>query len=224
MKRPFHFTMSLGCLCVALALAVQVPLSAAEKDGWGTLFDGKGLDHWTLKQEGGWKIEDGSLAPNPIRRDNYAWTKEKFGDFTLELEFKMSPGCNSGVFFRTDPANPVQAGFEIQVFDSHGNAEIGTHDCGALYDALAPKVNAAKPAGEWNAMRVTAQGPRVKVELNGKLVVEANLDDWKEAQKNPDGSPNKFKTALKDLPRTGHIGLQYHGHDVWFRNVRVKAK
>ncbi len=213
---------------ITAAIATMVLLNpaclpAADKGGPVALFDGKSMAQWTMKQEGGWKIEDGALSPNEIKRDNYLWTKEQYGDFALELEFKMSESCNSGVFFRTDPANPVQAGFEIQVFDSHGKAEVGVHDCGALYDARAPKVNAAKPAGEWNKMHITAKGSQVKVELNGKVVVEANLDEWSEAQKNPDGSKNKFKTALKDLPRTGHIGLQYHGHPVWFRNVRVKA-
>jgi hypothetical protein len=190
--------------------------------GWTTLFDGKNLGQWTLRQAGGWKIEDGLLAPTEIKKDNYVWTKQTYGDFELELEFKMSPKCNSGVFFRTDPANPVQGGFEIQIFDSHGKAPIDAHDCGALYDAMIPRVNAAKPAGEWNTMRLVCKGPQVTVVLNGKKVVTANLDQWTEPGKNPDGSKNKFKTALKDLPRTGHIGLQYHGHPVWFRNVRVK--
>lgn len=194
-------------------------LPAAE---WTRLFDGSNLDHWTLRQSEGWKIADGQLVPNEIRKDNYAWTKEKYGDFVLEAEFRLTKDCNSGVFFRTDPENPVQGGFEIQVFDSHGKMELGSHDCGALYDAVPPKVNAARPAGEWNTLRLTVKGPKVKVELNGQTVVEANLDDWTDAQKNPDGSKNKFKTALKDLPRTGHIGLQYHGHEVGFRNIRVQ--
>lgn len=197
-------------------------LSAADNAGWTPLFDGKSIDHWTLRQENGWKVADGLLTPNEIRKDNYIWTREKFGDFALEVEFKMSKDCNSGVFFRTNPENPVQEGFEIQIFDSAGRTEVGTHDCGALYDARPPKSNPTKPAGEWNKMRITAKGPQVKVELNGKTVVEADLDEWKVAQQNPDGSKNKFKTALKDLPRTGYIGLQYHGHEVWFRNVRVK--
>ncbi len=212
-----RFAFVAAVLCHAIAL----PLHAADRPASKPLFDGTSLDHWTLRQEGGWKVEDGLLRPKDIRKDNYIWTRNTYGDFTLDLEFKMSKDCNSGVFFRTNPDNPVQAGFEIQIFDSHGRAEVGTHDCGALYDALAPKVNAAKPAGEWNSMRITAKGPRVTVELNGKVVVEANLDDWKTAQQNPDGSKNKFKTALKDLPRSGHIGLQYHGHDVWFRSIRL---
>ena len=57
--------------------------------------------------------------------------------------------------------------------------------------------------------------------LNGKPVTELNIDDWKEPRKNPDGSKNKFKTALKDLPKTGHFGLQYHGQPVWFRNIKI---
>ena len=56
---------------------------------------------------------------------------------------------------------------------------------------------------------------------NGKTVLELNIDDWDTAQKNPDGTKNKFKKALKDLPRTGHIGFQYHGHPVWYRNAVV---
>ena len=186
------------------------------------LFDGTNLAAWHLDQENGWEIEDGLLRPNAIRRGNYIWTRNDYSDFVLKLEFKMSEKCNSGVFFRTDPTNPVQGGFEIQIFDSAAKSEIGSHDCGALYDAMVPKENAAKPAGEWNAMTIRVQGPKVTVVLNGKKVVEANLDEWTTANQTPDGSKNKFKTALKDLPRTGKIGFQYHGHPVWFRNVTVR--
>ena len=130
--------------------------------------------------------------------------------------------CNSGVFFRTDPKNPVQGGFEIQIMDTHGKAKPGKHDCGALYDALAPSANAAKPAGEWNHMKLTVNGASVKVVLNGIEVIDADLDQWTTARKNPDGSRNKFRTSLKELPRTGSVGLQYHGHPVWFRNIVLK--
>ena len=62
----------------------------------------------------------------------------------------------------------------------------------------------------------------IYVILNGEQVLNMNLDLWTEAGKNPDGTRNKFKTAYKDMARSGHIGLQYHGHPVWFRNMKVK--
>ena len=117
--------------------------------------------------------------------------------------------------------DPVQTGFEIQIFDSAGRAP-GKHSCGALYDAVAPSVEASKPAGEWNHIEITADGGRVKVALNGTDVVDADLDRWTEAGKNPDGSKNKFKKALKDFPRRGYVGLQDHNSPVWFRNIKLK--
>ena len=71
-------------------------------------------------------------------------------------------------------------------------------------------------------MVISAKGPMIKVELNGQTVVDVNIDDWKTGNQNPDGSKNKFKTALKDLPRNNHLGIQYHGHPVWYRNLSVK--
>ena len=69
---------------------------------------------------------------------------------------------------------------------------------------------------------LTCKGPKVTVSINGKQVVAADLDQWTTGNKNPDGTRNKFKTALKDLPRTGHIGFQDHGQNVWYRNVYLK--
>jgi hypothetical protein len=60
------------------------------------------------------------------------------------------------------------------------------------------------------------------VVLNGEQIIDMNLDLWKEAGKNPDGTKNKFKTAYKDMPREGHIGFQDHGQELWFRNLRIK--
>jgi hypothetical protein len=81
---------------------------------------------------------------------------------------------------------------------------------------------AAKPDGEWNLMVLSCKGSRITVVLNGHEIQNIDLDDWTTANKNPDGSKNKFKAALKDLPRTGHIGAQYHGKPVWYRKMTVK--
>ena len=190
------------------------------EDNSAAIFDGKTLNGWTGKS-GGWYVDNaGHLARN--EKSGYLWTIDTYSDFELSAEFKVSEGCNSGIFFRTDPSNPVQGGFEIQVLDSFGRDEIGTHDSGALYDALTPRINAAKPAGEWNTCVIRAEGPMVDVRLNGEQVIAANLDQWTVANQNPDGSRNKFKTPLSQLPRVGHIGLQDHGKPVWFRNIRVE--
>ena len=75
---------------------------------------------------------------------------------------------------------------------------------------------------EWNRIVIRCKGPTIQITLNGERVVNANLDRWTTPRQNPDGSKNKFRTALKDLPRTGNIGFQDHGHNVWFRNVYLK--
>ena len=194
---------------------------AADKGKAISLFNGKDLSNWTPKKAGAWEVKDGLLQPS-AKPGGYIWADGSYENFELELEFKMSKRCNSGVFFRTDPNNPVQGGFEIQILDSHGRAKVGKHDCGALYDAQSPSSNPTKPAGEWNQIKLTVNGASVKVVLNGKQVVDADLDQWTTPRKNPDGSRNKFRTALKDLPRAGSIGLQYHGQPVWFKNLKLK--
>ena len=74
---------------------------------------------------------------------------------------------------------------------------------------------------DWNSMVITARDNIISVKVNGEKVSEMDLDKWTEAQKNPDGSKNKFKTALKDFKREGHIGFQDHGANVSYRNIRI---
>jgi hypothetical protein len=180
-----------------------------------------GLKGWNVAKSGAWKIDDGVLQPSE-KPGGYIWTEKPYENFELSLEYKTSEKCNSGVFFRTDPKNPVQGGFEIQLA-SHGLYS-GKHIVGSLYDAQSPTESAGKPDGEWNKMTLTCLGPEIKVVLNGKKVLNANLNKWTTPKLNPDGTKNKFKTALKKLPRSGNIGFQYHGHPVSFRNLLIKQK
>ena len=197
----------------------SAPKPAAGSSGTDVLFDGSGKGAWMPNPK--WVVKDGALTCQPKAR--YLWTKQKYGDFELTAEFKYGPGTNSGIFIRTGNAkDPVQTGMEIQVLDSFGKAEIGKHDCGALYDALAPSTNPVKKAGQWNQITITCKGPKITVVLNGTQVIDADISKWTTANKNPDGSKNKYKKALKDYPREGHIGLQEHGKQVWYRNIRVK--
>ncbi|HEV8606433.1 MAG TPA: DUF1080 domain-containing protein [Tepidisphaeraceae bacterium] len=208
---------------ILLALLMISTTQAQEKKlEWRELFNGKDLSGWRLNPTNYWVVKDGEIAWKESAVD--LWTEEEFGDFILELEFKCSPGCNSGVFVRTaDIKDNVQSGIEVQIWDSYGKTKMEKHYCAAIYDALEPSKNAERKIGEWNAMRITAKGPAIVVELNGERVIDMDLDKWSEAGKNPDGTANKYKKPLKDFPRKGFIGLQDHHKAVWFRNVRIKT-
>ena len=210
------------CLLLSAALGhAQAPAAKPAEKGtsgeWTVLFDGKNLDGW-MNAAGGdpkWVVEDGAMTGQ--RGSGDIWTKARFGNFALEVEFKTTG--NSGVFIRTDnPKNNVQTGIEIQVENPGG---LDRHSVGALYDLVAPTKMTAK-AGEWNKYVITAQGSKITVQLNGETVSSMDVDQWTEAHKNPDGSGNKFNMPLKDWKREGHIGFQDHGAKVCYRNVRIK--
>jgi type 1 glutamine amidotransferase len=195
---------------------------AESEEDWTVLFDGTNLDAWQRADGGapgaGWKIEDGAL----VRADKAGdlWTKSRWGDFVLDLEFKTHG--NSGIFVRTDnPKDCVQTGIEVQVLDSWGKQTPDKHDCGAIYDCLAPSKTVVRE-NEWNRVAITCQGSHITVAMNGETITDMDLDQWTEPGKNPDGSKNKFKKALKDFKREGHIGLQDHGAYVAYRNIRVR--
>ena len=205
-------------LVMLMILVFGLAISSAAEKGWVTLFGGKSLDGWTgsggQKPADGWVIEDGAM----VRKDKAGdiWTKQRFADFVLELEFRTKG--NSGVFIRTDdPKDNVQTGIEIQVDNPRAP---GKHSVGAVYDLQAPAKNAATDG--WNKMVVTAHGSTLKVQLNGEQIIDMDLDKWTEPGRNPDGTKNKFKAALKNFKREGHIGLQDHGAEVAYRNVRIK--
>ena len=202
-------------LAATSSLYGQAP-AAPPVGEWTALFNGKDLSGWTdaAGGESKWTVENGTLNR---QGGGDIWTKARFGNFVLDLEYKTTG--NSGVFIRTDePKNNVQTGIEIQV-ENPGDPD--RHSVGAIYDLVAPSKNTAKP-GEWNHYIITVQGPKITVELNGETITTMDLDRWTEAGKNPDGSGNKCKKALKDWKREGHIGLQDHGAQVSYRNIRIK--
>ncbi len=190
-----------------------------DADGWARLFNGKDLTGWIAKP-GSWTVADGVLTR---KGGGEIWSEQTFGDFILDLEFKLAPKTNSGVFLRTgDIGNWLNTTIEMQLNDDIGNPRLPQHTCGAIYDCLVPSKSMAKPPGEWNHVTITCKGPQINIVMNGEQIIDMNLDDWTEPGKNPDGTPNKFKTAYKDMPRRGHIGLQDHGDPVWYRNIRIK--
>jgi len=190
---------------------------------WISLFDCETLNGWgATGSMDGWTVDDGAILCT-VQGGQYLYTEDQFDNFVLEIDYKIEPDCNSGIFLRWGDLNdPVQTGIEIQVLDTYAKEPPNCHDCGAIYDLVAPTKQTMKPAGEWNNHVITCDDSILSVELNGESIVEMDVDQWTESGKNPDGTPNKFSTPLKDFPRKGHIGLQDHGGKAWYRNVRVK--
>ena len=232
MRKAMAMGLFLGFLLGTTAFAGETKAEAAyqprlDKDGWEILFDGKDISAWDDRQ-GVWTInEQGELCPTKGGRSLF--TKLRYCDYVLELDFKMSANkkANSGVFIRVHDSNSeVNTGMEIQILD---NADYkvkwdAMNANGALYDLVHPSEDANKPIGEWNHFKITANDNLIQVELNGKEIVKADLNQWTTANQNPGGGHNKFPHAIGSLPREGFIGLQnYGGVPIWFRNVRLKA-
>jgi hypothetical protein len=216
-------------LLAPVALAGDNELTDQEKkEGWRLLFDGNSLSGWmTSSQKPSLRpVEDHCI--NPHKCGAYMMIHEQvWDDFVLALDFKISKGCNSGVFVRTFPLRPRPGkdvgfnGIEVQILDSK---TADYHDTGAIYDLVKPTRNAMKPVGEWNHMVVTCDKNLITVDLNGERVNRIDLDEWTEPNKRPDRTPHKFDIAFKDHPRKGYIGLQDHGSDCWFKNIKLKKK
>ena len=191
-----------------------------DTSGWKDLFKSDLSD--AVMNPGAWVVENGIMS---AKDRTELWTKESYGDFVLDFEFKVSKDANSGVFLRTGNTKNVLSALEIQLHDSTDGSKYGM--VGAIYDAKPPSKNMAKPTGEWNHFTITCQGSKVSLVFNGEKVIDADLNDWTEARKNPDGTPNKFATALKDFSRKGPLGFQgLHGKElapIWFRNLKIKV-
>jgi len=180
-----------------------------------------------IMESGSWAFnDDGVLAPTPSGHGDI-WTKERYGNFVLELDFKVPDKGNSGVFIRgADLKNWINTTIEIQIHATTDGARHG--QCGAVYDCLSPSKDATKKPGEWNHYIITCLDNKIYINLNGEDIIDMDLNLWTEAGRNPDppvaaGTRNKFRYAYKDMAREGHIGFQYHGNMIWFRNLKIKS-
>jgi hypothetical protein len=203
--------------CLAIPKDKHPTPSAAQ--GWKDLLDEKLTDSKGRQ----WSNDNGVIGT--FKGVGDIFSTKQYGDFILDLEFKIAPKSNSGIFFRvSDTADQVQNGIEIQIIDSWGVEKPGKHDCGAVYDCLAPAANTIRPPGEWNRLTLTAIKNKIYVVMNGRGIIDMDLDRWTTPHLNPDGPPNKFNTAYKDMARKGVMGFQNYGGDpVWYRNIRIKT-
>ena len=207
-----------GLLCASSALAT--PAAHPDTTGWKDLI-APDLSNVQMPKDS-WEMKDGVLV---AKTHDTLWTQASYGNFILDLEFKVDKESNSGVFLRAGDTKNALSALEVQVHESQDGALYGM--VGAIYNAQPPSKPMQKPAGEWNRFTVTCNDNKASLVFNAEEVWNVDLDNWKEAHKNPDGTQNKFSQALKDFARKGPIGLQgLHGKahaPVWYRNIKIKA-
>ena len=217
-----HYCLLVIVMFASVARAADnelTPLEAAA--GWKLLFNGRDLTGWKNNDDKpvAAKIEDGAI--NVHGTGGYLLVYDQpLGDFVFKCDVKMSqPECNSGVFLRTsDLADPVESGLEVQIFSGEADA---LHDFGAIYDLVAASSDATLGPDQWDTLEIRCEGPQVSVKVNGLEVVAMNCDEWTQPGRRPDGTQHKFSRAIKDFARRGYLGLQDHGHDVWFKNIKL---
>jgi Domain of Unknown Function (DUF1080) len=202
-----------------------------KKDGWILLFDGKSDQGWMTS---GWEacpevVDQGAINPSKCPKLGAGgWDmvyEQPWTNFALELDFKISPNTNSGVMVRIWPLRALPGfdveynGLEVQILDSK---TAGYYDTGAIYDLVKPTTNAMRPVGEWNHLRISCDKSLLEVWVNGTHVNRMNLDDWTQPFERPDGTEHKFNIAWKYHSHIGYIGLQKHGGNCWFKNIKLK--
>jgi Domain of Unknown Function (DUF1080) len=172
-------------------------------------------EHWTTT--GNWSLKEGvaTLTPRPgesgwSRWSAYLWSKKQYGDFEIEFDYMVQEKGNSGFYFRVgDQNDPVKQGIEVQIFDSGSwpkEKPLNDHDSGGIIPGVPPVKRAAKPAGEWNHFKITAQAGKLTVVLNGETVNEIDLT----------------KGELAKRPVKGSIGFQDHGLPLGLKNIVIR--
>lgn len=193
-----------------------------KKQGFVSLFNGTNLDQWTGNTTG-YIVKDGAVEVNPDDGGGgNLYTKDEFGNFIYRFEFQLTPGANNGIGIRAPlDGDAAYVGMEIQVLDNEAPVYKDLHVYqyhGSVYGVIPAKRGYLLPTGEWNKEEIVAKGNKIKVTLNGTVILDGDI---KQASKN-------FKETLdqKEHPglsnKTGHLGFLGHGDVVRFRNMRVK--
>lgn len=212
--------------------------SDSQQSEWESLFDGKTLKGWHVyghKQNiTTWKVADGAIYFDPSGKrldgskvSNDLVSDKSYENFHLKYDWKIAKNGNSGLIFWVQEdsikyKHTFHTGPEMQVIDNDGHADgkIEKHRAGNLYDLVAGKEGAVKPAGEWNTAEVICNRGKMEFILNGVSILTTNYGDenWKNMVAN-----SKFK-SMADFAKVfgGKFALQDHGDEVWFKNIMVK--
>lgn len=193
---------------------------------WRSLFDGATTAGWRgyrgTGAPAGWEVVNGELTR--VGPGGDIVTVDEYGDFELELEWKVAPGGNSGIMYRVTEtaANSYESGPEMQVLDDSGHADGRSRltSAGSAYGLYPAPEGVVKPAGEWNAVRLVVNGNHVEHWLNGQKVVDYELGS-------PDWEAKVKASKFAEWPgygraARGRIALQDHGDRVAYRNIRIR--
>ena len=218
------------------AAATAVLTEAQKAEGWKLLFDGKSLSGWQIfkaRKNNTWEVKEGMLHCKPLNEKakgdgderSDLMTSEEYENFEFACDWKIAPEGNSGIIYRATEEfdQPYYSGPEYQLIDDEGYKpkQKDVNLTGADYDVYAPAPKTLKPVGEWNSTKIVVNGKHVEHWLNGQKIVEYEFGS-------PDWIKRKDASKWKDakgygMATKGHIDLQDHGHEVWFRNVMIKT-
>lgn len=227
MKKLIFTLVCLGFIVLNLYyLDAQTPLTKhPDTSGWRSLFTSDLKN--AIYPEGIWHFDNGVLFPD---KDEVIWSDKMYQNFMIDLEFKNADGTNSGVIvYGSDRSDWIPNSVEIQIADDFSekwkNAD-KTWQCGAVFGHLAASKSVVKKPGEWNRMTISCMGKNIRIILNNELVTVMDMNLWKSAKVNPDGSsiPAWLSRPFSELATKGYIGLQGKHADaiVYFRNIKIK--
>lgn len=240
MKKLVLLSVYLFAVCFGSSLSAQnsnVLTEQEKKDGWVLLFDGKSFDGWRkcndTQMAANWSIDNNAMKVAKGERVGHGqggdilYGAKKFKNFELSIDWNIEKEGNSGIFYYITeyPGKPIYfAAPEVQVLDNWNASDnkLANHLAGSLYDILPALPQNARPAGQWNTIVIKVVDGKVTHTQNGVKVVEYELwtPEWYEMV-----SKSKFKDweGFKEGPaKEGYIGLQDHGYDCWFRNIKIR--
>jgi hypothetical protein len=222
-------------LILMLVVSVKSAYSQDSNSKWEILFDGNGTEKWRSKSgddfpNKGWKIENGLLFLGSKGGGDIV-TREKYGNFELVFEFKLTNEANSGIKYFVDSVVNQETGRvmingpEYQIIDDYSNEHVkndphGVSSTGSLYLLYAPENKTLNPPGEWNSGKIVSYNGKVEHWLNGVKVVsyERGSNDFAERK-----STTKFKNDIGyGIKPTGHVMLTDHNDKVYFKNIKIR--
>jgi hypothetical protein len=193
----------------------------SEENGFTKLFNGTDLDGWIGNKQS-YRVVDGAIVVHPNKGEGGGnlYTTKQYENFILRFEFKLTPGANNGLGIHAPlEGDAAYEGMEIQILDHTAEKYADLHPYqyhGSVYGVIPAKKGYLNPVGEWNEEEVRVDGSKIKVILNGNVIVDG---DYLEASKNGTMDHKDHPGLLR---KTGHIGFLGHGDVVSFKNIRIK--